>query len=212
MRFHKSTEARRRQQRLFAGMPHRLVAIYVGLWGFIEDNTQISRLLSKVRKVMGRKPSCGAATARLLIEFCSASRGESFLFCAVTFEFLFYSRDQMIYLPNCLHSWCSRPYSLNIIRLRYMEAHSNDFEDHVSLVETTVETEELMLPGGRWCQKASHVCHKTIRIRNETSLMVKWESFTSCCYSWKCALKLFATSLDSCMFSQKSLLQKHSFQ
>lgn len=120
MRFLTSTEARRQQQRLFAGMLHRLVAIYVGLWGFTEDNTQISRLLSKVRKVMGqealmRRSNC----ARLLIEFCSASCGESFLFSEVTFEFLFYSRNQMIYLLNCLHSWCSRPYSLNIIRLRY---------------------------------------------------------------------------------------------
>lgn len=89
------------------------------LWGFTQDNTQISRLLSKVCKVMGRKPSCGAATARLLIEFCSASCGESFLFSEVTFKFLFYSWNQMIYLLNCLHSWCSRPYSLLIIRLRY---------------------------------------------------------------------------------------------
>jgi len=101
-----------------------LLECYTGLWPFmlacegLQRTTQISRLLSKVHKVMGRKPSCGAATARLLIEFCSASCGESFLFSEVTFEFLFYYRNQMIYLLNCLHSWSSRPYSLNIIRLR----------------------------------------------------------------------------------------------
>lgn len=67
------------------------------------------------QEALMRRSNC----ARLLIEFCSASCGESFLFSEVTFEFLFYSRNQMIYLLNCLHSWCSRPYSLNIIRLRY---------------------------------------------------------------------------------------------
>lgn len=136
-------------------MQHRLVAIYVGLRGLIEDNTQISGLLSKVHKVMGRKDSCRAESARLLIEFGSASCGGRFLFCALTFlEFLFYSPNAMIYFLNCLHSWCSRSYSLNILRLQYMETYWYVFEDHVSLVETTMETLALMFPG---CKEAPFI-------------------------------------------------------
>lgn len=169
VRFLKSTKARRQQQRLFAGMLHRLVAIYVGLWGFIEDNIQISRLLSKVRKVMGRKPSCGAATARLLIEFCSALCGESFLFCAVTSDFLFYSWNQMIYLLNWLHSWCPRPYSLNIIRLRYWKHIQMTLR--IMFLWVKIQWKH-KLPGYREVRK-HRMCHETHQKRNQSNVEIK---------------------------------------
>jgi len=75
-----------------------------------------------------------------------------------------------------------------------LETHSNDFEDHVSLVETTMETEELMLPGCCAVRK-HHICVMK-PIRSETSLMLKSGRFIST-FFFKNAISSIVTSCNT---------------